>query len=60
MAIYCMGFECSVKHTCLRYTNGLGAEVSDKEEKQFIFKCTRQKRYIQDKNNVNTDGKDYR
>lgn len=55
--VYCMGHECSVKNTCLRYTSGLGATVYDGCEDRYMRKCTSQRRYMQDERKVNEDGK---
>lgn len=42
--VYCMGHECSVKNTCLRYTQGLCVTVSDGCEDKYMRKCTSQKK----------------
>lgn len=55
--VYCMGHECSVKNTCLRYTQGLCVTVSDGCEDKYMRKCTSQKKYMQDERKVNEDGK---
>lgn len=54
--IYCKGDECSVKHTCLRYT-GRNSVTSCVGGYSVIRKCTLQKRYIQDESRVNQDSK---
>lgn len=60
MGTYCMGIECSVKNTCLRYTKGRDATIYNECGDKFIRKCTQQKRYLQDQNNVNVDGANHR
>lgn len=60
MVTYCLGAECSVKHTCLRFTSFKGMLVKDGDGGCVIRKCTLQKKYLQDVNNVNNDGKEYR
>ena len=55
--VYCMGHECSVMNTCLRYTQGLSVTVSDGCEDKYMRKCTSQKKYLQDERKVNEDGK---
>lgn len=48
----CSGIECPVRNTCLRYTernkvtNCIGGY-------NVIRKCTNQRRYLQDKSNIN-------
>lgn len=51
--MFCKGVECAVRNTCLRYTKGID------QDGKHIEKCTRQKRYVQDKTKVNTDGQRY-
>jgi len=52
MMIYCKGEQCSVKNTCERYTK------RDKNSSDGVIrKCTSQKRYVQDADKVNDDGK---
>jgi hypothetical protein len=50
--VYCMGIECPIKKQCLRYNDGLRATVSDGTRDKYLRKCTSQKKYIQDENNV--------
>lgn len=56
--IFCSGYECPVRCTCLRYTKR--DEMKDGKEYMLIRKCTTQRRYLQDENNVNKDGKEHR
>lgn len=57
--IFCRGEECPVRNTCLRYTkrnettNCIGGYT-------LMRKCTHQKRFLQDENNVNKDGNEHR
>lgn len=40
-----MGIECSVKSTCLRYTDGIkNANTND----NYMHKCSNQKKFLQD------------
>jgi len=57
--IFCKGEECSVKHTCLRYTRR-NSVTSCVGGYSVIRKCTQQKRYIQDESKVNKDGENHR
>lgn len=50
--IWCMGIECPIKNRCIRYTKGLGATVYDGTLDKYIRKCTNQKRFLQDAENV--------
>ena len=54
--VYCMGIQCPVKHQCLRYTKGTGATMRDGTLDKYIRKCTNQKRFIQDSENVKKGG----
>lgn len=56
--IFCNGEECPVRRTCLRYTKR--DERNDGKEYVLIRKCTLQRRYLQDANKVNADGKEHR
>lgn len=61
MVTYCIGAECAVKNTCLRYTEGRNLIVGDGcDSATFIRKCTQQKKYVQDIYNVNNDGAKHR
>ena len=53
--IYCLGVCCPIKTTCLRFTNGVKLLVDDGTKDKFIRKCTNQKLFIQDSNNVKSD-----
>ena len=50
--VYCMGIQCPVKNQCLRYTSGIGATMRDGTLDKFVRKCTNQKMYMQDEENV--------
>lgn len=54
--IFCKGDECSVKNTCQRYTKR-NSVTSCIGGFTIIRKCTMQKRYIQDENEINIDSK---
>lgn len=58
--IYCMGSECSVRHTCLRYTQRKIGINSTEGGYTTIRKCTNQRRYLQDESTCNQDGKQQR
>jgi len=51
-----MGVHCSIKNQCLRYTKGLGVTMYDGTNDRFVRKCTNQKMYVQDSNNVKKGG----
>lgn len=53
---YCLGFECSIKHTCLRYTQG--KEYNDTPDK-YSRKCSSRKGYVQDVDKINTNTKEW-
>lgn len=46
---YCMGIECPVRNSCLRYTSGIDAKINDGTLDKFVRKCTNQKKFIRDK-----------
>ncbi len=50
--VYCMGFQCSIRNQCLRYNGGLCATLYDGTKDTFIRKCTNQRLYVQDSNNI--------
>lgn len=54
--LYCMGVQCPVKKQCLRYTQGKVAMVTDGTTDAYLRKCTNQKKFIQDSNNVKKGG----
>ena len=60
MATFCLGAECPIKYTCLRFTSFKGRLVKDGDGGKVIRKCTNQSRYLQDPYNVNVDGKEHR
>ena len=47
-----MGIECPIKNRCIRYTKGLGATVYDGTKDKYMRRCTNQKMYMQDEENV--------
>lgn len=55
--MYCFGIECPIRKSCLRYSKGLVAMENDGTTDKFIRKCTRQRRFLQDENNVNQDSR---
>lgn len=57
--MFCKGEQCSVKHTCLRYTRR-NSVTSCVGGYSVIRKCTLQKRYLQDESKVNKDGENHR
>lgn len=56
VTIYCNGEECSVKNTCFRFTHRNEYDGSSKDS-AVIRKCTSQKKYVQDVDEINTDSK---
>lgn len=50
--IFCMGVHCSIKNQCLRYTQGLGATMYDGTLDSYVRKCTNQRMFVQDLNNI--------
>lgn len=50
--VYCMGIQCSIRNQCLRYTEGLGATLYDGIKDTFVRKCTNQRLFVQDTNNI--------
>ena len=54
--LYCMGVQCPIKKQCLRYTQGKVAMVTDGTTDAYLRKCTNQKKFIQDSNNVKKGG----
>lgn len=51
--IFCAGIQCSIKNTCLRYTEGVTLMVQDGTTAKYIRKCTNQRLYKQDTTKVN-------
>lgn len=47
-----MGIQCSIRNQCLRYTEGLGATLYDGIKDTFVRKCTNQRLFVQDTNNI--------
>lgn len=60
MNTFCLGAECPIKYTCLRFTSFKGRLVKDGDGGKVIRKCTSQSRYLQDLNKVNGDGNEHR
>lgn len=60
MNTFCLGAECPIKRTCLRFTNFRSRIFKDGDGGKVIRKCTNQSRYLQDPDNVNGDGKEHR
>lgn len=50
----CLGIQCPVKKTCKRYTARLDGTY---RESIPMSRCTNQKKYVQDKENINPDSK---
>lgn len=50
--VYCMGIQCTIKNQCLRFTKGLGLVIEDGTSVKFLRKCTNQRLYTQDENNI--------
>lgn len=53
--LFCLGIECPIRSTCLRYSHGLVVMENDGTTDRFIRKCTNQKKFVQDSQNVNQD-----
>lgn len=51
---YCMGVQCPVKKTCKRHTQRAEGFF---RESDAMRKCTNQKKYVQDGENINPDSK---
>ena len=49
---YCIGIQCPVKCQCKRYTHGVRLQVNDGTTARFMRKCTNQKQFIQDEDNI--------
>lgn len=60
MDTFCLGVECPNKYTCLRFTSFKGRIVKDGDGGKVMRKCTNKRRYLQDPDNVNHDGKEHR
>lgn len=60
MTIFCLGAECPIKYTCLRFTSFIDRIFKDGDGGKVIRKCTNQSRFLQDPNNVNDDGNEHR
>lgn len=50
--VYCIGRQCSVKNQCIRYTHKANARNECETPYRVISKCTNQKLYVQDKDNI--------
>lgn len=55
--MYCFGIECPIRKSCLRYSKCLVTTENDGTTDKFIRKCTRQRGFVQDENNINRDSK---
>ena len=52
MNVYCKGIQCPVKNRCLKYTSRIGGALNTIGGYTEIRKCTNQKLYVQDKDNI--------